>query len=74
MAVAGDQHIQAPQVQAELRIVKLEEDSHCEQEIPFKGVAPDQGPPASALGISTIKKHQHPKRLASNSRSSVARR
>ncbi|KAF5927306.1 hypothetical protein HPG69_017783 [Diceros bicornis minor] len=37
MAVSVDQQIQAPRVQEELRIVKLEEDSHWEQEISLQG-------------------------------------
>ncbi|XP_032247824.1 putative SCAN domain-containing protein SCAND2P isoform X2 [Phoca vitulina] len=45
MAVAVDQQIQTPRVQEELRIVKLEEDSHWEQEISFQGS--DPGPETS---------------------------
>ncbi|XP_054369266.2 putative SCAN domain-containing protein SCAND2P isoform X1 [Mirounga angustirostris] len=45
MAVAVDQQIQTPRVQEELRIVKLEEDSHREQEISLQGS--DPGPETS---------------------------
>lgn len=41
MAVAVDEQIQTPQVQEELQIVKLEEDSHWEQEIFFQGSIPE---------------------------------
>uniref|UniRef100_A0A8C9AWI8 SCAN box domain-containing protein n=1 Tax=Phocoena sinus TaxID=42100 RepID=A0A8C9AWI8_PHOSS len=41
MAVAVDEQIQTPQVQEELQIVKLEEDSHWQQEIFFQGSIPE---------------------------------
>nr|XP_019801465.2 LOW QUALITY PROTEIN: putative SCAN domain-containing protein SCAND2P [Tursiops truncatus] len=41
MAVAVDEQIQTPPVQEELQIVKLEEDSHWEQEIFFEGSIPE---------------------------------
>ncbi|XP_060149406.2 LOW QUALITY PROTEIN: putative SCAN domain-containing protein SCAND2P [Globicephala melas] len=40
-AVAVDEQIQTPQVQEELQIVKLKEDSHWEQEIFFQGSIPE---------------------------------
>lgn len=45
MAVAVDQQIQVPQGQEEVRIAKLEQDCHWEQEISFQGS--DPGPETS---------------------------
>lgn len=43
MAVAVDQRIQIPQVQEELQIMKLEENSHWEQDIFPQGTVPGPG-------------------------------